>query len=76
MANGDIPITGSAPKTSGGQATFTINCAAGARDDLDHLLVRTQGRQLHIRVDNGAGKVFDEDLQAPGWTLDITPRKP
>ena len=76
MANGDIPITGSAPKVTGSQATFTLNCLNGSSDDLDHLLVKTQGRKLHIRVDNGAGKIFDEDLESPGWTLEITPRKP
>jgi hypothetical protein len=76
MANGDIPITGSAPGGSGGQAQFTINCAGGSSDDLDHLVVRTQGKKLHIRVDNGAGKIFDEDLEAPGWKLEIMPRKP
>ena len=76
MAIGDIPITGGAPQGSGGQAQFTINCVDGSSDDLDHLVVRTQGRKLHIRVDNGAGKIFDEDLESPGWTLEIMPRKP
>ena len=71
---GDIPITGSAPKGTGSQAEFTINVAGGVPDDLNHLLVRTQGKRLHIRVDNGAGKIFDEDLEAPGWTLEIRPR--
>ena len=74
MANGDIPITGSAATGSGSQATFTINVAGGASDDLNHLLVRTQGKRLHIRVNNGAGKIFDEDLEAPGWTLEIRSR--
>jgi len=74
MANGDIPITGSAPKGGSGQATFTINCVGGSSDDLNHLVVRTQGKPLHIRVDNGAGKIFDEDLESPGWTLEIMPR--
>ena len=76
MANGDIPITGGAPNGSGGQATFTINCVGGSSDDLNHLVVRTQGKPLHIRVNNGAGKIFDEDLEFPGWTLEIMPRKP
>jgi hypothetical protein len=76
MANGDIPITGGAPKGRGGQAAFTLNCVGSSSDDKDHLVVRTKGKKLHIRVDNGAGKIFDEDLESPGWTLEITPRKP
>jgi hypothetical protein len=76
MANGDIPITGGAPKGRGDHAAFTLNCVGSSSDDKDHLVVRTKGKKLHIRVDNGAGKIFDEDLESPGWTLEITPRKP
>ncbi len=71
MANGDIPVTGSAVKGSGSAATFTIEAHNGSPDTLDHLRIRTQGKDLHIRVDNGAHKIFDEDLISPGWTLEI-----
>jgi hypothetical protein len=73
---GDIPITGGAPTGSGSQAAFTLNCVGASADNLDHLVVRTQGKPLHILVNNGAGKIFDEDLESPGWTLEIRPRKP
>ena len=75
MANGDIPITGGAPKGSDDKAAFTIKYEnGGVTDDLNHLLIRTQGKPLHIRVDNGAGRIFDEDLESPGWTMEIRPR--
>jgi len=74
MANGDIPVTGSAVKGSGSAATFRIEAHNGLPDLLDHLRIRTQGLPLHIKVDNGAGKIFDEDLENPGWTLLIRQR--
>lgn len=76
MANGDIPITGSAPlNPNDPNATFAIAYDDdGFPDARNHMLVRTRGAALHIHVDNGAGKIFDEDLAPTGWTLKITPR--
>ena len=71
MANGDIPVTGSAnemgffpikatPKGGQTQAESTLN-------------VNTNNELLHIFVNNGASKIFNEDLE-PGWRLEIRKR--
>lgn len=78
MANGDIPISGSAPNNPDDpDAEFTLRFTGpkgGSADDRKDMLVRTQGRKLHIEVNNGGGKIFDEDLHSPGWTLRIFAR--
>jgi hypothetical protein len=76
MANGDIPVSGSAPSNPDDpDSEFTLRFVnGGSDDDRKDMLVRTQGRKLHIEVNNGKGKIFDEDLHSPGWTLRITAR--
>ena len=76
MANGDIPVSGSAPDNPDApDAEFTIRFPnGGSPDGRSDMLIRTQGRKLHIRLDNGAGKIFDEDLHSPGWAFRITAR--
>jgi hypothetical protein len=76
MANGDIPVSGSAPSNPDDpDAEFTLRFInGGSPDGREDMLVRTHGRQLHIEVNNGKGKIFDEDLHSPGWTLRITAR--
>jgi hypothetical protein len=82
MAQGDIPVEGSAPDTFPGDPKNTFRITALTRpkkDDRDHLLVNTGGKELHIFVDNGdpdpeKRKTFDEDLFSPGWQLRITQR--
>lgn len=75
MANGDIPVTGSAPTGSGSQTTFRIEVANGKADNDGHLNVRaTPGKTLHIFVDTGLGQEFEHDLNNARWTLRITER--
>ena len=69
MANGDIPVTGSATR----QARFPIKAKGFANDSDNKLTVRTD-KLLHIFVDNGAGRLFDADLVDPNWFFDITER--
>jgi hypothetical protein len=72
MANSDIPVTGSAVTALG---TFTINANSFRNDTLDQLLVRTQGRELHISVFNGAGAKFEANLVSPGWHFEIRDKR-
>lgn len=72
MANGDIPVSGSAQSAAG---TFRINAVGGNKDDLDHLLVRTRGQDLHISVNNGAGARFEAILVSPDWRFEIRERR-
>lgn len=71
MANGEIPVTGSAV---GPQGTFPIEPTKTRPGD-DNLIIRANGKKLHIVVNNGAGKTFDENLEDPGWTLLIRQRQ-
>lgn len=72
MANGDIPVTGSAPGTTG---SFKIQAANRRSDNLDHLEIRTGGKSLRIFVDPGDGTPpFSHDLDDRGWRMEITAR--
>lgn len=70
MANGDIPVTGTAV---GANNTFPIEPTKTRPGD-DDLIIRANGKKLHIFVDNGNGKIFDEDLFDPKWRFTIRER--
>ncbi len=72
MANGEIPVSGSAVGPLG---TFPIEPLKTRAGDGD-LIIRANGKKLHIVVNNGAGKIFNENLEDPGWTLLIRARLP
>jgi hypothetical protein len=74
MANGDIPVTGSAVKGSGSAATFRIEAHNGIPDTLDHLRIRTQGKDLQITVFTGNETFGPKDLVKDKWTLTIDER--
>lgn len=79
MANGDIPVEGSAVDIGGGAQSFTITARNGAKDDEKLLRIRmTQGKQLHVFVKaditDRTSPEFDEDVDNQNWVLRITER--
>jgi hypothetical protein len=75
MANGDIPVTGSAVTLSGTGTTetFKIEAAGGQQDGLNHLLVRTQGKGFQIFVDTGTETFGPKPIDKHKWQLRIEP---
>jgi hypothetical protein len=71
MANGDIPVSGSADE--GGFFLIKATPRMGQEQPEATLNVNTNRDLLHIFVNNGANKVFNEDLE-PGWRLEIRKR--
>jgi len=74
MAQGDIPVEGSAVV---GQ-NFSLRAARSQSTDFT-LNVNALNKDLHISIDNGdpdpqKRKTFEADLFSPGWKLRITPR--
>jgi hypothetical protein len=69
MASGEIPVSGSAVEVT----TFPLKFKKVSIDDVEVLSIDTKNKQLHIFVNNGAGKIFNEDLE-PGWRFEIRAR--
>ena len=80
MAQGDIPVDGSAVVTTkSGEETFFIDARRLVDDGNLFLTIRTtQGKKLHVKVDadatNPRSKKFDEDVDKDNWTLEISER--
>jgi len=79
MANGDIPVEGSAVDISGSGRNFKITATKFVEDGKKFLLIRTTpGKNLHIFVKADltvpASKEFDEDVNNDNWKLEISER--
>jgi hypothetical protein len=79
MANGDIPVEGSAVVISGSGPSFKITAKNFVHDEGNFLLIRTTpGKRLHIFVKadvrDPASKEFDADVSNNNWKLEISER--
>lgn len=77
MANGDIPVEGSAVGIGGSGPSFRITAQNFVEDGKNFLLISmTPGKKLHIFVDTDTtstgSKKFDEDVDNANWTLKIS----
>jgi hypothetical protein len=77
MANGDVPVEGSAVDIS--RSGFKITAENFVEDGQNFLLLRTTpGKTLHIfvkaDVTDPASKEFDEDVMNDNWALEISER--
>jgi hypothetical protein len=69
MAQGDIPVEGSA--VVGGTFPLRAKTKQGQNPNDSVLNVDSHGARLRIFVSTGTGKTFNEALRDPNWTLEI-----
>ena len=69
MAQGDIPIEGSA--VVGGIFPLKATTKAGQPPNDSILNVSSLGKKLRIFVDNGRGRIFNEPLNETNWKMEI-----
>jgi hypothetical protein len=77
MANGDVPVEGSAVDIGGSGPSFKITAENFVEDGKNFLLIRTTpGKKLHIFVkadfNDPASAEFDEDVSNDHWGLKIS----
>ncbi len=69
MAQGDIPVEGSA--VVGGAFPLKARAKQGENPNDSIMSINTSGKPLRIFENNGGGKIFNEPLVVSNWKLEI-----